>query len=313
MDYGKDGFTSTKTALDSAGISYVEANKTMLYTTESGLVIGVYAASFDINLSDMRSDIAYLRNQGVDIVICAMHWGNEGKYRPNNNQVNWGHAAIDAGADIVYGHHPHVLQKIEEYGDGIIYYSLGNFCFGGNHFPRDMDSVIVQQEVIRDENGNVSLGELTLIPVSISSTRGQNNFQPTPYAEGSAEYERTMTKLDGTFTGPDLVVDYSHLEGGDDPDEPDETDPTEPEGPDTGSGDTGGDSTGGDSTGGDSTGGDSSGGDSSGGDTSGGDSTGGDSTGGDSSGGESTGITDGSGSGGGESSGDSGSSGGETE
>ena len=211
-DYGTAGYASTKTALEGAGVAYVEKNGTMLFTTESGLTIGVYAATFDINTSDMKSSIAELRSQGAEIVVCAFHWGNEGQYRPTSQQQNNGHAAIDAGADIVYGCHPHVLQRIEEYNGGIIYYSLGNFSFGGNHFPRDMDSVIVRQEVIRQEDGTVVLGELTLIPVSISSMSGQNNFQPTPLEEGTTEYDRVLSKLDGTFKGADLVVDYSFLD-----------------------------------------------------------------------------------------------------
>ena len=52
---------------------------------------------------------------------------------------------------------------------------------------------------------------MTIIPVSISSMQGQNNFQPTPYEEGTKEYDRTLSKLDGTFTGPDLNVNYDHL------------------------------------------------------------------------------------------------------
>ena len=245
MDFGKAGYDSTKEALEGAGVAYVEQDKTMLFTTESGLTIGVYAACFTINEADMRSDIAKLRNQGAEIVIAALHWGLEGKYRPNSSQEQLGRAAIDAGADIVYGHHPHVLQKIEEYKDGIIFYSLGNFSFGGNTFPRDRDSAIVQQEILRDENGKVSLGELTIIPVSISSMAGQNNFQPIPYEEGTEEYKRTLSKLDGTFKGADLVVDYSFMDptesteatqpGGSDTETPPETQP------DSGSGDAGGD------------------------------------------------------------------------
>jgi len=228
LDFGKDGYASTTKALEEAGLSYVEKDGTLLYTTESGLVIGVYAACFDISEKDMKADIENLRKQGAEIVVAALHWGNEGQYRPTKAQTKMGYAAIDAGADIVYGHHPHVLQKIEQYNGGIIFYSLGNFSFGGNHFPRDMDSVIAQVEILRDEDGKVSLGELILTPVSISSVTKQNNFQPTPYREGSEEYKRTMSKLDGTFDGPDLVVDYSFL----DPTE--STDSTEPE--DTGSG-----------------------------------------------------------------------------
>ncbi len=219
-DYGKAGYESTTNALAQAGVGYVEEDKTTLYTTESGLTIGLYADSFYFSEADIRKNVQALQAQGAEIIICAFHWGTEGSYRPTGDQKNFAHAAIDAGADIVYGHHPHVLQPIEEYKDGVIFYSLGNFSFGGNHFPRDMDSAIIQMQVIRDEDGKVSLGEMTIVPISISSMEGQNNFQPTPYAQGSTEYDRTLTKLDGTFTGPDLNVDYSHLK---------ETEPTQGE------------------------------------------------------------------------------------
>ena len=211
MDYGKDGYASTTQALTDAGVWYVEEDKTTLVTTESGLVIGLYADTFQMRSGDIQKNIRKLRDAGAEVVICAFHWGNEGSYRPTADQKKFAREAIDAGADIVYGHHPHVLQPIEEYKDGYIFYSLGNFSFGGNHFPRDMDSALVQLEVIRDENGKISLGGLKIIPLSISSMAVQNNFQPTPYREGTTEFDRVMSKLDGSFNGPDLVVNYDHL------------------------------------------------------------------------------------------------------
>lgn len=212
-DYGKEGYQNTAKALDDAGVTYVEKNKTALYETGSGLKIGLYAASFDFSKSNMTSSIAALRASGAEIVICAFHWGTEGAYRPNSNQEYFGRAAIEAGADIVYGSHPHVLQKIEQYQGGYIFYSMGNFSFGGSTFPQDYDSAILQLEVLRDENGKISLGELTRIPVSVSSISAYNNYQPTPYEEGSAAYDRVLSKLDGSFTGADLVVDYSSING----------------------------------------------------------------------------------------------------
>ena len=223
-DYGKAGYDSTTKALSEAGISFVEENKTTLFTTESGLVIGLYADTFTFSTADIQKNVKKLRDAGAEIVICAFHWGTEGSYRPTADQKKFAHAAIDAGADLVYGHHPHVLQPIEEYKNGYILYSLGNFSFGGNHFPRDMDSALVQLEVIRDENGKVSLGQLIRIPISISSMAVQNNFQPIPYEEGSKEYDRVLSKLDGSFNGPDLNVNYDHLK----PTEPPTEAPTEP-------------------------------------------------------------------------------------
>ena len=222
-DYGKAGYESTVKSLGEAGVWFVEENKTQLLTTESGLVIGLYADAFDFSTADIQKNVKSLRDQGAEIIICAFHWGVEGSYRPTAEQKKFAHAAIDAGADIVYGHHPHVLQPVEEYGDGYIFYSLGNFSFGGNNFPKDLDSAIIQVHLIRDEDGKVVLDGMTWIPVSISSMEVQNNFQPTPYKEGTKAYDRVISKLDGTFTGPDLNVNYDHLK----PTEP----PTEPSAP----------------------------------------------------------------------------------
>lgn len=206
QDYGQTGYNSTTAALTEAGIAYVERDKTALYTTDSGLTIGLYAASFSFSESGIRSAVAQLRSQGAEIVICAFHWGDENSYRANGTQEYFGRVAIEAGADIVWGHHPHVLQKIEQYGDGVIFYSLGNFSFGGAVYPKDYDSAILQQEVIRDPDGSVRLGELTIIPVSISSAGDHNNYQPTPLEPGSTAYERVLSKLDGSFIGPDLPI-----------------------------------------------------------------------------------------------------------
>ena len=105
-----------------------------------------------------------------------------------------GMAAIDAGADAVWGHHPHVLQPIEEYGGGIIFYSLGNFSFGGNTAPRDFDSAVVQLMLTRTGE-DVRLDQVAVHPVSISSITTSNNYQPTPYEPSSQEYARIMEKL----------------------------------------------------------------------------------------------------------------------
>ena len=152
--------------------------------------------------------IDQLTEQGAELIVLAVHWGSEGLYYPHKHQREQAYQAIDLGVDIVYGNHPHVLQPIEEYGDGIIFYSLGNFSFGGNHNPPDKDTAILQQEVIRDKDGNIRLGELTIIPASVSSVEDHNDFQPTPYEEGSEAYQRVISKLDGSWNGPNLNVTY---------------------------------------------------------------------------------------------------------
>lgn len=206
-DYGESGYASTVQTLTEAGVPYVESNASALITTGSGLTVGLYASTYaTIDMEDLKTDVAALREQGAEIVVWAVHWGTEGSYRPAPGQTEQAYAAIDAGVDIVYGSHPHVLQKVESYNGGMIYYSLGNFCFGGNLYPRDLDTALLRQQVIREPDGTVRLGELTMIPASVSSIPVRNNFQPTPYEIGSQEYERAMSKLLGTFTGYNLVI-----------------------------------------------------------------------------------------------------------
>lgn len=211
-DFGADGYASTVNALKDAGVSYVEKGTTAVYTTQGGLVIGIYGTAFNRDDAEMKQAVTSLRAQGADIIIAAVHWGKEGAYHPDASQTDWAHAMIDAGVDIVYGHHSHVLQPIEEYNGGYIFYSLGNFSFGGNHFPRDMDTAVLQVDVFKNEGEDAVLATYSILPCSLSSMPVQNNFQPTPYEIDSPEYARVLSKLDGTYKGADLTVDYTDVE-----------------------------------------------------------------------------------------------------
>ena len=208
MDFLEAGYLSTTTTLTDAGVPYVEQDKTLIVTTERGLTIGIYAVNIDnLKEDEIVAAISALEaNEEVDLVVLSAHWGQENTFKANTTQKTLAHAAIDAGADIVYGTHTHTLQPIEEYNGGIIFYSLGNFAFGGNNNPKDYNTALVQQQVIRDVDGTIKLGELTIVPCSISSVNNLNNFQPTPYEEGSAAYEKAMSKLDGTYTGGSLPI-----------------------------------------------------------------------------------------------------------
>jgi|GEM_PF-118151 len=224
-DYGQEGYADTKAALEAEQVAYVENGGSLLYTTESGLVIGVYAGQFSIDVKGMKKEVVALRQQGAEIVIAAFHWGVEGSYSVTHDQEAFAHAAIDAGVDVVFGHHPHVLQRIETYKNGVIYYSLGNFAFGGNRSPRDKDTAVIQQLVIREPDGSVHLGDTVRIPFRLSSTPERNDYQPTPYSTDDPAYERAMSKLDGTFDGPDLNVTPSPSESPEASPEP-ETEPS---------------------------------------------------------------------------------------
>lgn len=205
-DFGQTGYRNTKAALEQENVVYAEAKKPAIYRTESGLTIGIYAVAFYAETSAIKNGIAQLREQGAEIVIFSMHAGVEGSYRVTDQQKFLAHTAIDAGADIVFGHHSHVLQPIEYYKEGVIYYSLGNFAFGGNSNPPDKDTAIIQQTVIREPDGTVHLGQTIRLACRLSSVTNCNDYRPTPHEEGSKEQERALSKLNGTFTGADLVV-----------------------------------------------------------------------------------------------------------
>jgi poly-gamma-glutamate synthesis protein (capsule biosynthesis protein) len=110
----------------------------------NGLRFGFLAYTFDqsngnhkdfddriavMDIPTMRADIARLLERRADVVIVSMHAGTEYQSRPNPVQIEFAHAAIDAGARVVAGHHPHVTQRWEHYGGGVIFYSLGNLVF----------------------------------------------------------------------------------------------------------------------------------------------------------------------------------------
>ena len=110
------------------------------------------------------------------------------------NQESFAHAAIDAGAHIVFGTHPHVLQKMEAYNGGYIFYSLGNFSFGGNTAPRDVDTAIAQVTVKKDGD-SWAVDDYDLIPCRLSSTDSKNDYCPRPYKEDEEGYARALGKL----------------------------------------------------------------------------------------------------------------------
>jgi poly-gamma-glutamate synthesis protein (capsule biosynthesis protein) len=196
-DYGSQGLEDTKENLKEAGIDYC-VNDEICIREVNGIrmaFIGIYELNEGIECeSRVRSTIEDAKQQGAQLVIVAFHWGTEKANYPDETQQSLAHTAIDCGADLVLGHHPHVLQGIEKYNGKYIVYSLANFCFGGNSAPSDMDTIIFQQTFTVTRDSVLSDDEITVIPCSVSSVSGYNNYQPTP-ATGS-EAERILQRLD---------------------------------------------------------------------------------------------------------------------
>ncbi len=197
-DYGEQSFDDTLAALDDAGIVHFGYDETAVMDVKGikvGLV-GIYELYDHLEREQqLKDNIAKVKADGAQLIVAIFHWGNETETVPDSNQTTLGRIAIDEGADLVCGHHPHVLQGIETYKGRNIVYSLGNFCFGGNSSPSDMDTMIYQQTFTIDADGVKKDNVTNIIPCSISSAAydGYNNYQPTP-AEGD-EATRILGKI----------------------------------------------------------------------------------------------------------------------
>lgn len=193
-DYGSVSQEDTKQYLEDAGVVWFENLNTKVIDVNGikGGLVGLY----DLDKSaegNMPKAIEQVKNDGAELILVQIHWGIEGENYPEAGQKTLAHRAIDLGADLVIGHHPHVLQGLECYNGRMIAYSMGNFCFGGNQNPRDKDSMIYQQTFTFKDGKVAAYDDYKVIPCSISSTTSRNNYQPTP-ASGS-ERERIANKI----------------------------------------------------------------------------------------------------------------------
>lgn len=201
-DYGDKSYTDTIEAMDAAGIVSFGYDRTAVMDVNGVKVglVGTYELADGMGCeAGMIENINAVKEQGAQIVIVSFHWGIEKEHYPTENQVNLAHSAIDNGADLVLGHHPHVLEGIEVYNGKNIVYSLANFCFGGNNNPSDKDTMIFQQ-TFTVENGELVEDNVTnVIPCSVTSDPSYNNYQPTPL-EGE-EADRVMGRIEEYSSG----------------------------------------------------------------------------------------------------------------
>ena len=209
-DFGDKGIEEMAELLSMAGVGYCGYGYT--YTTAiNGFTVGfVGINSWTTKQAVMEETISAMREK-CDILIVSFHWGNELEYKATDKQEKYGHLAVDLGADLVLGHHPHVVGGIEVYKGVNIVYSLGNFCFGGKRNPTDKDTFIYQHTFTENKDGSIS-GEGTVIPCKITSVEDEsyNNYQPTPVTdpEEAEDILRKIEKYSRQFDEPlDLIPD----------------------------------------------------------------------------------------------------------
>jgi len=199
LDYGAEGMYDTIHYLDSVGVKHVgggrnlaEARRPVIIEVKGKKIgfLGYFGGGWH-SATEKRAGIAprwenYViedvnkLRQEADFVVVNFHWGDEKQHYPNEQQKRLAHKTIEAGADLVIGHHPHVLQGIEKYKHGIIAYSLGNFIFGGNR-RREYDTIVLQIRIAHNQMMP------TVIPIHVS------NWQP--YRLEGSEGDRVIQQV----------------------------------------------------------------------------------------------------------------------
>lgn len=190
LDWGRDSLCATIQHLKDSNLNYVGAGCdgteaeapyiTTLGNTKIALLAytefykGAHATDDRAGMSHYDMGLIAERvqdlkeNQGVDVVMVSMHWGEEYLNRAPERIVDLGQEFVDMGVDVVIGHHPHVDQEIERYGDGWIIYSLGNFVFDQSWSEETMQGLLAEIKV-----QNKRVYDIVPVPIQLN-----NVFQP---------------------------------------------------------------------------------------------------------------------------------------
>ena len=193
VDYGDAGEADTIAALENADI-VVSGNGKLGIFEKDGVKVGMtgYCFPYKNESKDISKDVKALREAGCQIVIASFHWGSEYREDFTREQRSIGRQAIKAGADIVVGHHPHIVQGIEQYDDTYILYSLGNFIFGGNVDPDDRDAYAARLTFTVYED-RCDAPEVTIVPLRLTELADGTDYRPV-IAEGD-EAERIVNRI----------------------------------------------------------------------------------------------------------------------
>ena len=185
-DYYDRGLKDTIKYLNDAGVSTFYEGKTIeCHVNGSGgsvpvVLIGACCTGSNFSDETLRKLVSEIRSRkdSDNVVIVSVHWGVEGENSPNQSQREAACAMIDAGADLIVGHHPHVLQGIEKYMGRYIVYSIGNFAFGGHGAANHPQTMILRARIGR-ESGGLTVTGISAVPCYTTSSGSKiNDYQP---------------------------------------------------------------------------------------------------------------------------------------
>ncbi len=202
-DYGKAGRDFTLAALDKQGVAYAGNEWLCVYRTDRGKIglAGIRGSLTEDKKETIKKQIALLKEADCQIIIYSLHAGQEYAYKHNGLQRDMAQFLIDAGADVVAGHHPHVAQGIEIYRNRLIFYSLGNCVFGGNHDPREKDALAARITFFL-EGGILKSLQAALHPIRFTGNTKGNSFRPELLTDKQAEALLKKVQQDTAFPLP---------------------------------------------------------------------------------------------------------------
>ena len=202
-DYGKNGRDATIAALEEQGVAYAGNEWLCVYRFDRikiGLA-GIRGSLTQNKKEIITRQIALLKEAGCQIILYSLHAGQEYAPKHNGMQRDMARYLIDAGADVVAGHHPHVVQGMEVYRNRLIFYSLGNCVFGGNQDPRESDALTVRI-TFSLEGGKLSSLQPALYPIRFTGSKNGNAFCPALLSGQQAETLLKKVQQDTAFPLP---------------------------------------------------------------------------------------------------------------
>ena len=204
QDYGSGGCKATIQALEKQNVAYAGEEYLSVFSLDGGKIglAGIRGSLSEEKRRTVQKQIALLREADCQIIIYALHAGQEYAQSHNGLQEEMAHYLIDAGADVVAGHHPHVPQGVEIYKNRLIFYSLGNFVFGGNHDPKETGALVVRLEFTVNE-GSLAKMHAELHPVLFTGHAKRNIFKPALLTGEQAEEVMRKVQRDTDFALPE--------------------------------------------------------------------------------------------------------------
>lgn len=182
MDFGERGYLDTKSALTQDSILFFGGRETTIFE-KNGIRIAFLGLSYtEENRTEkewIKEEIRRLKKEeNVNAVVFCYHGGREYSEARTQKQVDIAKLAVNAGADLVIMHHPHVVQGMSIFNNRSVCYSLGNFCFGGNKNVRAIESLVVAATLSFSDDGEYLGQQIDLYPAHISGTQPRTNYQP---------------------------------------------------------------------------------------------------------------------------------------